>query len=260
MREKTVIVQIQNAIAKITLNRPASFNSFNNELVNDLLEALKEVKSNDEVRVAILTGNGKAFSAGGDLFYLEQLNNPIEARNFIAKAGELATFIMNIEKPIIAMVNGVAAGAGFNIALACDIIYCSKAAKFTQSFVKVGLVPDCGGLFLLPRVVGLHKAKELMFTADIIDAERAFKMDIVNCVLEENELEEATYKFAQRLADSAPVALGSMKKILNKTYELSLESITEIESNIQTVCMQTIDHKEGVAAFKEKRKPNFKGF
>lgn len=260
MREKTVIVQIENMISTITFNRPASFNSFNRELVDDVLEALEEVKNNDEVRVIILTGSGKAFSAGGDLFYLQQLNNPVEARNFIAKAGELATFIMNIEKPIIAMVNGVAAGAGFNIALACDIIYCSKLARFTQSFVNVGLVPDCGGLYLLPRAIGLHKAKELMFTADIIDAEMALKMGIVNHVFDENELKEATYKFAQRLANSAPVALGSMKKILNRSYELSLESITEIESNLQTVCMQTMDHKEGIAAFKEKRKPDFKGF
>ncbi len=259
MGEKTVLLEKNDAIATITLNRPKAMNSLNKELVDDLLEALEKAGNDEEVRVIVLTGSGKAFCAGGDLFYLVSIDNTVEARNFIAKAGKIVSLIMNIEKPFIAMVNGVAAGAGFNLALACDIVYCAKSARFAQSFAKVGLVPDAGGMYLLPKAVGTHKAKELMFTADLINSETALNLGVVNQVWAEEELKEETYKLAARLAKGAPVALGAMKRIINRSCELDLDSVCLLETDLQALCMQTEDHKEGVQAFQEKREPEFKG-
>lgn len=255
----TVLLTVEQGIATITLNRPEAMNAYNQELVDGLTQSLQAVKNDGSVKAVVITGNGKAFTAGGDLGHLLSLTDPISARGFIASVGQVVTIIMSMEKPVIAMVNGVAAGAGFNMALACDIIFCAKSARFAQSFSKVGLVPDCGGLYLLPRVVGMHKAKELMFTADLIDAETALSLKIVNKVVEDAELKEVTYKFAARLAQSAPIALGLIKTMINRSDNLDLESTLELEANLQTICMQTQDHKEGVAAFKEKRVPVFQG-
>jgi len=258
-KNPTVLLTITEGIATITLNRPECMNSINQEMADELIQALKDIKSDSSVKTVVLAGCGKAFTAGGDLGYLVSITDPIKAREFITSVGQIVTLIMMMEKPVIAMVNGVAAGAGFNLALACDIIFCAKSARFAQSFVKVGLVPDCGGLYLLPRIVGLHKAKELMFTGDLIDAQTALSLSIVNQVVDDAELKEVTYKFAARLAQSAPVALGLIKRMINRSDNLDLESTLEFEANLQTICMQTEDHKEGVAAFKEKRTPLFKG-
>lgn len=259
MSEKNVLLETQGGIAKVILNRPNSLNAMNKQLVEELIEILLQLKVDNNIRVIILTGSGRGFCAGGDLLYLQSLNTIVAAREFIKKVGCLVEIIMNLEKPVIAMVNGIAAGAGFNLALACDIIYCSGSARFAQSFAKVGLVPDCGGMYLLPRIVGLHKAKELMFTADIIDADRAYQMGLVNQVVADDVLINTTVQLAQRLESSAPIALGLMKKVINKSDNLDLPSVLEFEANMQSYCMQTSDHAEGVNAFKEKRKPEFKG-
>lgn len=259
MSEKCVLLDTQASIATITLNRPTAMNSFNLELVNELLVALQAVKQDAAVKTVILTGNGKAFCAGGDLSHLGSLTEPLAARDFIRAVGQIVTAIMNMEKPVIAMVNGVAAGAGWNLALACDIIYCSQSARFAQSFAKVGLVPDCGGLYLLPRLVGSHKAKELMFTADLIDAAAAYSLGLVNKVVADSELQTETLRLAERLAASAPLAIGLIKQTVNRADQLDLASTLEWEANLQSICMQTHDHKEGIAAFKEKRTPVFTG-
>lgn len=259
MEEKTVLLEKDAGVATITLNRPTAMNSLNDRLVKELTDILLEVQKDPEVRAVVLTGNGKAFCAGGDLFYLLELTEPVKARQFISDAGKATALIMAMEKPVIAMVNGVAAGAGFNLALACDLVFCAPTVRFAQSFANVGLVPDCGGMYLLPRVVGLHKAKELMFTADLIDANKAKELGIVNHIVESDQLKETVYAFANRMAESAPVALGLMKKVLNRSDNLDLETVLELEADTQTICMQTADHHEGVAAFKEKRKPQFTG-
>jgi 2-(1,2-epoxy-1,2-dihydrophenyl)acetyl-CoA isomerase len=193
------------------------------------------------------------------LFFLVSLTNPVTARNFIERAGLVPTAIMNMAKPVIAMVNGVAAGAGFNIALSCDLVMCAKSVRFAQSFAKVGLVPDCGGQYLLPRIVGPYKAKELMFTGDLIDAETALGLGVVNRVIPDDQLEVETYTLAKRLLQSAPLPLAAIKKVINMSGQLDLQATLALETETQTVCMQTADHKEGVLAFKEKRDPVFTG-
>ncbi len=257
--QSTVLLKKDGGIATITLNRPAALNSLNEELLDEMLAALRDVAEDHSVRVVVITGNGRAFCAGGDLFSLAKLTNPVTARNFIERAGLVPTAIMNMAKPVIAMVNGVAAGAGFNIALSCDLVMCAKSVRFAQSFAKVGLVPDCGGQYLLPRIVGPYKAKELMFTGDLIDAETALELGVVNRVIADDQLEVETYKFAKRLLQSAPLPLAAIKKIINMSGQIDLQATLALETETQTVCMQTADHKEGVLAFKEKRDPVFTG-
>lgn len=257
--ESAVLVKKDGGIATIILNRPAALNSLNQDLLDGLLAALHEVAEDRTVRVVVITGNGRAFCAGGDLFFLVSLTNPVSARNFIEQGGLIPTTIMNMAKPVIAMVNGVAAGAGFNIALACDLVLCAKSARFGQSFTKVGLVPDCGGQYLLPRIVGPYKAKELMFIGDLIDSETALSLGVVNRVTADDQLEAETYKLAKQLLLSAPLPLAAIKKVINMSGQLDLSATLALETDTQTVCMQTADHREGVAAFKEKRDPAFTG-
>ena len=258
MEEAVVLYEKIGQIAKITLNRPKALNAMNGELVSTLASCLDDASKDNDVRVIILTGNGKGFCAGGDLAYLKQLTNVIESRAFIVEVGALVKQIQSITKPIIAMVNGVAAGAGFNLALACDIVFAADTARFAQSFVKVGLVPDCGGMYLLPKIVGMHKAKELMFTADLIGAAKADELGLLNRVIESDKLEAETIAFAEKLLLSAPIALGMVKQTLNGMEDMTLENWLVHEADMQTLCMQTKDHQEGISAFLEKRAPEFK--
>jgi 2-(1,2-epoxy-1,2-dihydrophenyl)acetyl-CoA isomerase len=257
--ESATLIKKENGIATITLNRPAAMNSLNQELLDGFLAALHDVETDHNVRVVVLTGNGRAFCAGGDLFFLVSLTDPVTAREFFERAGLIPTTIMNMAKPVIAMVNGVAAGAGFNFALACDLILCAKSAHFGQSFAKVGLVPDCGGQYLLPRIVGPYKAKELMFLGDLIDTETALSLGLVNRVVPDEQLTEETYKLASRLAKGAPLPLAAIKKVVNLSGHLDLRATLALETDTQTVCLLTADCKEGVLAFKEKREPLFTG-
>ena len=189
---------------------------------------------------------------------METLADTAVKKAFITKVGQVAKRITTIEKPIIAMVNGVTAGAGVNLMLACDLIYAVDTAKFAQSFAKVGLIPDCGGLYFLPKAVGVHKAKELMFTADLIDAATAEKMALVNHIFPAAELEDAVMQMAERLAASASLAIGLIKKYLNNTA-MTLDEVLEMEAVAQPLCMGTDDSAEGITAFKEKRTPKFTG-
>lgn len=256
--ENEVLYVVENNVATITMNRPKSLNSMNDGLINGLHDAITKAAADKEVRAIVLTGNGKAFCAGGDLSYLNGIEAAADKKAFIAKVGDVAKRLTTIEKPVIAYVNGVAAGAGVNLMLACDLVYASAKARFAESFSKVGLIPDCGGLYFLPKAVGVLNAKELMFTADLIDAPTAKKLGMLNVVYDDEVLHDKVYEMAARLAASAPLSISLIKKYLNNTA-LTLDEVLTIEETTQALLMGTDDCKEGIAAFYEKRNPVFTG-
>ena len=258
MSEEAIIYKVSDRIATITMNRPKSLNSMSLDLVEGFIRSLQEAETDSQVRVVVVTGSGRAFSAGGDLKTLDDLHTTEERRQFIVKVGTIVKLIHDMSKPVIAMVNGVAAGAGFNLALACDMAYAADNAKFIQSFVNVGLSPDCGGFYYLAKAVGMAKAKELMLTARPVGAQEAEHLNLVNGVFAQEELETATMKLAARLAEAAPLAVAMTKKAVND-YSASLEETLTFESLASSSLLGTVDFKEGVTAFVEKRAPRFLG-
>ncbi|KXN98663.1 enoyl-CoA hydratase [Aequorivita aquimaris] len=257
---KSITTQIENKIATLTLNRPEVFNSFNREMALLLQDELDACEKNPEVRAIVLTGSGKAFCAGQDLKevtspelnpgfkkILEEHYNPIISR------------IRNIEKPIIGAINGVAAGAGANIALACDVVVASENASFIQAFSKIGLVPDSAGTFFLPRLIGFQKASALMMLGDKVSAVEAEKLGMVYKVVTPENFKEEVNNIASILANMPTKALGLTKRLLNNSMQNSLEEQLNFESKLQIESAQSEDYAEGVDAFINKRKPNFKG-
>jgi 2-(1,2-epoxy-1,2-dihydrophenyl)acetyl-CoA isomerase len=252
MEFETIVLEKENGLATLYLNRPDVLNAIDNKMRRELLSALEDIDSDSGVRALILTGKGTAFCAGGDVRGMGKSERMINPQPIIRK-------IANLEKPVIAAVNGTAAGAGCSLALAADIVIASTKAKFVLSFVKIGLVPDWGGLFFLPRRVGIAKAKELLFTASRISAEEAERIGLINGVMPESEFEQSVRKFAQQILRGAPIPIGMIKKILNVTQNSDIESVFNFEYQAQTICRGTDDHKEGIMAFKEKRDPRFLG-
>ncbi|OPY84368.1 MAG: Carnitinyl-CoA dehydratase [Smithella sp. PtaU1.Bin162] len=255
----TVLIETKGHVFEIKMNLPGTMNSLEKNLRTDLKNALRQFRDSTEGRVAILTGQGKAFCSGGSLLELKDGLDASAAVNYMQDANEIIKLIVGCGKPIIAAVNGAAVGAGFNIALACDMVVASTNAVFGQAFAKVGLVPDLGGLYFLPRVVGMHRAKELILTARMVKAEEALQMGIVNRLMTPEELETRVLNMAKDIAEGPAVAYGLGKIILAKTWENNLDDVLQYEAFAQALCMQTADHKEGVKAFYEKRKPEFNG-
>ncbi len=252
--------KIENNIAWLYLNRPEVFNSFNREMALSLQEELDRCESDSMVRAIVISGKGKAFCAGQDLKevtspelnpgfkkILEEHYNPIIAR------------IRSIEKPIIAAVNGVAAGAGANIALACDVVLAAENASFIQAFSKIGLIPDSGGTFFLPRLIGFQKASALMMLGDKVSATEAEQLGMVYKVFAAEEFETAVQKIAMTMASMPTKALGMTKRLLNQSMTNDLHAQLELEGKLQIEAARSEDYVEGVAAFVEKRMPNFKG-
>jgi 2-(1,2-epoxy-1,2-dihydrophenyl)acetyl-CoA isomerase len=256
----SILLEIKNSVAYITLNRPEVFNSFNREMALRLQDTLDACEKNDEVRAIVLTGNGKAFCAGQDLKEVTSPElNPGFKKILEEHYNPIITRIRSIKKPIIGAINGVAAGAGANIALACDIVVAHEKVSFIQAFSLIGLVPDSAGTFFLPRLIGFQKALALAMLGDKVSAEEADKMGMLYKVLPLETFEEDVNQLALKLANMPTKALGMIKELFNTSMTNDLEAQLAMESKFQIEAAQTEDYAEGVAAFVEKRKPNFKG-
>jgi len=256
---KTIEHHIEDQVCIIKLNRPKVFNSFNKEMAMQMQAILDDCETNADVRAILLTGEGKAFCAGQDLQEITDPNGPALSDIVSQHYNPIIERIRNIEKPIVCAVNGVAAGAGANIALACDITIAGESVAFIQAFSKIGLIPDSGGTFFLPRIIGMQKAAALMMLADKIMAVDAEKMGMIYKVCADEVLMEETLKVAKKLAALPTIGLGLTKRALNKSMTNDLTAQLALEDELQTAAGKTYDYNEGVAAFLEKRRPNFKG-
>lgn len=252
-------INIEDQVCIIKLNRPEVFNSFNKEMAFELQEILDNCEKNPAVRSILLTAEGKAFCAGQDLQELTDPNGPKLSDIVREHYNPIIKRIRSIEKPIVCAVNGVAAGAGANIALACDITIAGESVAFIQAFSKIGLIPDSGGTFFLPRSIGMQKATALMMLADKVMAADAEKMGMIYKVCADESLMEETIKVAKKLAALPTIGLGLTKRALNKSITNDLTAQLALEDELQTAAGKTYDYNEGVAAFLEKRKPKFKG-
>lgn len=255
---KLLIQREKDGVARVIINNPERRNALDVEIREEMARAFDELHDDSTVRAIVLSGRGEHFCAGGDIKEWKDFT-ALEARDRLRKIHKPLRKIIQIPKPVIAMVRGYAVGAGMNFVLACDVVFASEDAKFAQTFVRLGIIPDAGGLCLLPLAVGLHRAKELMFSAELIDARRAHEMGFVNRVLPTERLEEETTAFARKLAGGPPIAIGMIKKIVNLTFLHQLEHVLEHEAHAQPFCFQTEDHREGKSAFLEKRPPTFSG-
>lgn len=254
-----ISTHFENGIMTITLNRPEVFNSFNRSMALKLQEALDECASNSNVRAIVLTGAGKAFCAGQDLAEATDPNGPALQQIVGEHYNPIILKLRSIEKPIIAAVNGVAAGAGANIALACDIVIAKESASFIQAFSKIGLIPDSGGTFILPRLIGIQKATALMLTGEKVGAQAAEQMNMIYKAVADEEFDQFIADFSQQIAQMPTIGLGLTKKALNAALNNDLQNQLQLEETLQTQAGKTNDFKEGVAAFLEKRKPIFNG-
>ena len=251
-----------NGIVTISLNRPERLNALIGHMRRDLAETLEESGSDPHVRVVVLTGEGRAFCAGGDVNFMAELverNDSEEFARLLGAARRVILAIRHMTKPVIASINGPASGAGFNLALACDLRIASSDATFSQSFVKLGFHPDWGGTYFLPRMVPSNIACELFFLGDTIDAEQALRLGLINRVVGPEELASETRKLAERLRDGAAVSIAAAKHAVYASEHDSLEQMLQYEVEAQIRCFESEDGREGVRAFLEKRPPHFTG-
>lgn len=254
-----ITYQVVDHVAIITLDRAEKYNSFIRPMAFALQDALDKSAKDDAVRSIIVTGAGKAFSAGQDLAEATDPNGPDLKKILTEHYNPIVTRIRNIEKPVIAAVNGVAAGAGANIALACDIVLATESAAFIQAFSKIGLIPDSGGTFMLPRLVGFQRASALMMTGEKVVARDAWMMGMVYKVYPDDVFWDEVLKFAKSMATMPTYGLALTKKALNASYENNLVQQLSLEDTLQTLAGNSEDYREGTTAFLEKRKPEFKG-
>lgn len=255
----TLLEKLEKGVLTLTLNRPEVFNSFNKEMALSLQQALDNAAKDDNVRAIVITGEGKAFCAGQDLAEAMDPNGP-ELQSIVRDHyNPIILKIRNIEKPVIAAVNGVAAGAGANIALACDLTVAKYSASFIQAFSKIGLIPDSGGTFFLPRIIGSQKALALMMTGEKVSAEDADAMNMIYKAVPDQNFEEEVAQLAATIAQMPTFGLGLTKRAVNQSFANDLDTQLALEEELQTIAGKSHDFNEGVNAFLEKRKPVFKG-
>ncbi len=261
MEYKSIQFSINDGVAVIKFTRPEVLNSFNVEMGVSVQEALRKCDEDEVIRAVVITGEGRAFCAGQDLAEAAPKDEPLADLGKILDESynPIIKLIREIEKPVVAAVNGIAAGAGANIALACDIVVASEKASFVQAFSKIGLVPDSGGTYFLPRLIGFQKASALAMLGDKVSAEEAEKLGMIYKAYAENEFEEEVDELAKQLAKMPTRGLALTKKALNLSMNNNLDDQLEVEKQLQIAAGNTDDYKEGVHAFLDKRKPDFKG-
>ena len=264
-----LLFEIENRIATITLNRPDSLNAFSEDMVLKWIQALEEVRDNDDIRVVILKGNGKAFCAGGDIKAMTAGKGFFESSDDISSTAlarknslwkriqRIPLLLEEIDKPVIAQMHGYAMGAGLDMALMCDIRIAADTAKFSESYIKVGIVPGDRGAYFLPRIVGVDKALDMLWTARVLDAAEAKEMNLVTYVVSEEELATFTQAYAEKLANSPGEVVRMVKRAVYQSQTMSLRTSLDYISSQMGIVTELADYKEGVQAVLEKRKPNF---
>ncbi len=256
---ETIIFEKSGGVATIALDRPERLNAFDGTMHEELHAALEDVENDESVRCVVLRGEGRGFSAGADLASVRQEDDP-DLGEYLRQTYSRAIIKMaRMEKPIVAALHGPVYGAGMGMALACDMRIASESAKFSVAFIKIGLMPDAGVSFFLPRIVGLGRAMEMSMTGDAVEAEEAHRIGLVNKVVAEDSLAGEAAALAEKLASLPTKAMGQIKHSLYASFESDLETALEAEAKGQTFCGYTADHKEGVSAFFEKRSPSFTG-
>jgi 2-(1,2-epoxy-1,2-dihydrophenyl)acetyl-CoA isomerase len=259
MSYETILYSVENGIATLTLNRPDVFNAFNEQLSADVNDALKKTAKDKTIRVLIITGAGKAFCSGQDLKSISGNKNRSLSESLYKRYNPMIKAIRNLNIPVICKLNGVAAGAGCSLALACDMIVASEAASLIEVFVNVGLVLDSGSSYFLPRLIGSARAFELATLGSKVSALQAEQWGMVNRVVKAEDLDAEVEKLANQYAMAPTKAIGLMKKMLNKSFNADLDTMLEYEAYCQEIAGRSNDYQEGVNAFVEKRKPSFKG-
>jgi enoyl-CoA hydratase/carnithine racemase len=256
-----LLYEVKDRIATITLNRPDKLNAFTGPMIEAWARSLGEAQVDNAVHVVVVTGAGRAFCAGGDVGRMGQgAPTPLEHKNQLwENIHRVPRTLEAMDKPVLAMVNGLAVGAGMGMSLMCDVRVASEEARFSTGYVKVGLVPGDGDTYFLPRLVGPAKALELLWTADFIEAADALRLGIVNRVVPAAQLHETTYALARQIADGPQIPIRMIKRLVYQSLRLDLRTHLDLVSSHMAVVRQTIDHAEGVAAFKEKRTPRFQG-
>lgn len=254
---ETILYEVKNHTAWITLHRPEKLNAFTEQMNKEITKAVKHAKRDETVRCLVITGSGRAFSAGEDLGGLE--DNMDYANILRSRYHPMLKELSDLEKPVVAAVNGTAAGAGMSLALACDFRLVSENASFIEAFIHIGLVPDCGNLYYLPRLVGHAKALELAVLGEKVSANEAKEFGLATKVFTEDDFIDGVNKFTNRLADMPTKAIGLIKRYMQESWELSLDELLKKEAYAQQAAGNTEDHKEGIDAFLNKRKAVFSG-
>lgn len=257
-----LIYTIDEGVATIRLNRPEKMNAFTDEMLADWLEALDDCAANPDVRVVVITGTGRAFTTGGDIggFNDRAAETPAAIKRRVAEGiQQIPQKIAAMDKPVIAALNGIATGGGLDVALGCDIRFAADSAKFAETYAKMGLIPGAGGAYFLPRLVGAAKAMEMFLGTEFVSASEAEAIGLVNKVFPDEELMAATYVFARRVAEAAPLSVRLIKGLIRESAKTDLKGALDLVASNLPVVRTSADHREAVAAFKEKRKPVFKG-
>lgn len=251
----------ENKVAWLTLNRPDKLNALVGAAREEILAALTDAEQDPQVRAVCITGAGKGFCAGGDINYMASLQENDDVASFeklLSSGRQIVTKVRSLEKPVVAMINGVAAGAGLNLALASDIRIAGESARFSQAFIKIGLHPDWGGTFFLPRLIGTARACEMIFTGDVINAQTAYQIGLVNQVVADAELKTTTVALLEKLVARPQKALALAKRAIYQGIEQNLDSMLGYETAAQKECFSSEDAKEGIQAFLQRREPQFK--